>query len=117
MLDNELMGNVRRAIKSFEVNDDRLGLDAIARSIQEDNLLTDDHTMKYLRDVMSYKPKFQVREQREEWLKKGRKGMKERAEEKAKELMASYNPTPLDTDVRQALDEILEEAESKLHEE
>jgi len=117
MLDNELMGNVRRAIRSFEVNDERLGLDAIARSIKEDNLLTDDHTMKYLRDVMRFTPKFQVREQREEWLKNERKGMKERAEEKAKELMASYNPTPLDTNVRQALEEVLEEAESKLHEE
>ncbi|MFW6103761.1 MAG: trimethylamine methyltransferase family protein [Bacteroidota bacterium] len=114
LLDNELMGIVQRALKGFSVDDDWLGLDAIARSINEDNLLTDDHTMKYLRDVTRYKPGLQVREQRAEWIRGGSRGMKERADELAKELIEEHEQIPLDPAVSKALSEVVREAETTL---
>ena len=114
LVDNEITGIVQRAIRRFEVNDDTLGVEVIGRSTIEQNLLTDPHTLRYLRKEATYRPKLLVREPRQSWLDRGSKSMQDRARERAKELLNSYQPNPLDQHVENALGEVLIEAALKL---
>lgn len=114
MIDNELMGIVRRAVEKFEVNEDTLGADAIERSLTSGNLLVDDHTMKFLRKSGRYKPTLLIRQARQNWLDAGAKDMQKRAWEMAKTLLESYEPLPLDEGIARQLDEVVAEAARKL---
>ena len=51
VISNEIHSIMRRAIEGFEVNDDTLGADAIARVGIGGNYLQDEHTFKYLRSA------------------------------------------------------------------
>lgn len=114
LIDNELLGLFERAAAGFEVNDETLGLDAIARSISADNLLADKHTRKHLRTSRRYYPKLLTREARERWVNGGSLTMADRATSIVRELLSSYEPTPLPVETSLALQEIIDEASAKL---
>lgn len=114
MIDNEITGIVMRALQSFEVNPETLGVDVIARSMENNNLLTDPHTLKFLRKTGAYRPELLTRSPRTIWLKDGAKSMRDRAQEKSIKLLDEYEPTPLDPAVSRALDEVIREAAANL---
>jgi len=115
LMDNELMGIAKRSMEEFEVNDETLGLDAIARSITTDNLLSDKHTRTHLRSSKRYRPDFLTREARDRWISTGSLTMADRATAAARELLKSHEPTPLSAEISLALEEIVAEASAKLN--
>ena len=114
LMDNELMGIAKRSMDEFEVNDETLGLDAIARSITTDNLLSDKHTRTHLRSSKRYRSDYLTREARDRWVSSGSPTMSDRATEAARELLKSYEPTPLSIEKSLALEEIVAEASATL---
>ncbi len=50
------------------------------------------------------------RNSRERWEAKGRKGFKERAKERTKEIIQKHKPNPLPDDIGKALDELVSDA-------
>ena len=114
LIDNELMGIVQRSMDGFEVDDNTLGLDVIARSIEKDSLLADKHTLKNLRTSRRYSPQLLTREPREKWAALGSKTMEDRAREAVKVLLKSHTPVPLGKDLIETIDEVVMEASSKL---
>lgn len=114
MIDSEITGILLRALKKFPVDEDTLGIDAIARSVIENNLLIDDHTIKHLRDRAIYQPKLLVRESRSTWIEKGAKSMQQRAREMAKDLLSSCETIPLDSTIKKSLIEVINEAAQEL---
>ncbi|MBW2072947.1 MAG: trimethylamine methyltransferase family protein [Deltaproteobacteria bacterium] len=114
LMDNELMGIAKRSMEEFVVNDETLGLDAIARSISTDNLLSDKHTRKHLRSSNRYFPKLLTREARDKWKSLGSLTMADRATIAARELLESHQVTPLSGEISKALEEIVAEASAKL---
>ena len=115
LIDDEIHGLVNRAAEGFEVNDETLAVDAIARGVAEGNFLTDKHTLKHLR-MERYVPYLLTREARAAWEAAGSKDMATRARERARELLEAYQPTPLDDDVARMLDEVVAEAARELEE-
>ena len=113
LIDNEIHGLVNRALEGFEVNDDTLAVDAIARSVPVGNFLTDAHTLKHLR-MERYIPHLLTRDARATWEAAGSKDMATRAKEQAQEILRTYRPTPLDEDVARMLDEVVAEAAREL---
>lgn len=110
VISNEIFSIVRRAIKGFEVSDDILGLDAIARVGIGGNFLQDEHTFKYLRNEYTnslfVKPKT-----KDSWRSGGSKGMVDIAREKARSILKEHQPKPLSEEVKSRLQEVVKEAE------
>jgi trimethylamine--corrinoid protein Co-methyltransferase len=114
MIDSEITGIVQRGLKRFPIDEETLGIDAISRSIVENNLLIDDHTMKHLRNRIVYQPKLMVRESRSTWIEKGAKSMRQRGREMAKDLLSRSETIPLEPYIKKSLKEVIDEAAQEL---
>jgi len=113
LVDDEIHGIVNRALEGFEVNDETLAVDAIARSVAEGNFLMDEHTLSHLR-TERYMPHLLTRQSRAIWATEGSKDMATRARERTQELLKTHRPTPLDDDVAKMLDQVIAEAAREL---
>lgn len=113
VLDDEMVGMVNRAMEGMIVDEESLGFEAIAASIETDNLLMHPHTLKHMRSNR-YRSKLLTRSARATWEAEGSKSMRDRAVAKAKNLLENHQPLPLDIYKEKALDELLEEAKGKL---
>ena len=109
VISNEIFKVVRRVIEGFEVTDETMGADAIARVGIGGNYLQDDHTFKYLRskrcDSLFVKPQTQM-----SWEANGSKGMVDIAKERARTILKEHQPTPLDEGVAKSLQEVIKDA-------
>ncbi len=106
VIDNEIVGMTKRILRGFEINDDTLGLDALARVGPGGNFLSDDHTLKYFKTEY-YRPRIFNRGTREIWQSKGGKDLNENARERAKAILREHKPAPLADDVVKELDSII----------
>jgi trimethylamine---corrinoid protein Co-methyltransferase len=114
ILDHELMGMVQAAIQGFDVDENTLALDVIARSVHTSSLLTDEHTLANLRKVRIFRSKLLSRQPRQNWLDAGSKTMDQVAREKAINLLQTHEPAPLDASIQKALGEVINAAAAKL---
>jgi len=106
VIDDEIVGMTKRILRGFEINDDTLGLEALARVGPGGNFLTDKHTLKYFKTEY-YRPHIFNRGTREIWQSKGAKDLNENAREKAKTILKEHKPAPLADDVVKELDSII----------
>jgi len=106
VIDDEIVGMTKRILRGFEINDDTLGLDALARVGPGGNFLSDDHTLKYFKTEY-YRPRIFNRGTREIWQSKGAKDLNENARERAKTILREHKPAPLAEDVVKELDSII----------
>jgi trimethylamine--corrinoid protein Co-methyltransferase len=110
VISNELHSVVRRVVDGFEVTDETLGADAIARVGIGGNYLTDDHTMKYLRS-RRHDSAFMKAKTGDTWASSGSKDWFELARERARAILKEHQPTPLDEGLAAKLREIIDDAE------
>ena len=95
VIDDDIVGMAKRILRGFEINDDTLGLDALARVGPGGNFLSDDHTLKYFKTEY-YRPRIFNRGTREIWQSKGEKDLNENARERAKAILREHKPAPLE---------------------
>jgi len=110
VIDDEIVGMTKRILRGFEINDDTLGLDALARVGPGGNFLSDDHTLKYFKTEY-YRPRIFNRGTREIWQSKGAKDLNENARERAKAILREHKPVPLADDIAKELDSIIKRLE------
>jgi len=115
VIDDELIGMVNRCREGFRVDEETLGFEAVADSIESGNLLTHPHTLKHFR-ANRFRPRLVTRTARSNWQAEGSKTMAERAKEKVKDLLANHQPLPLDESIEKGIQEILNDAEMALSE-
>jgi len=106
VIDNEIIGMTKRVLQGFEINDDTLGLDALARVGPGGNFLSDDHTLKYFKTEY-FRPHIFNRGTREMWQSKGEKDLNENAREGAKAILREHKPAPLAENIVKELDSII----------
>ncbi len=98
---NEVAGMVLRALRGIEVNEETLAEDLIHKVGPGGNFLSEKHTLEYLRKEI-FIP---------EILDKPRaKDVREAAKTRAKELLSTHQPEPLDKNVQEELRKIVKEA-------
>ncbi len=113
--DNEITASTRRIIKGFDINDDSLAVDIISSAMRgTHNYLGQKHTMHYLRSGEVLLTSLAERGTWETWEANGHQGMAERAQAEAMRLIQTHEVSPLAEDQEKELDEILNEADSKL---
>jgi len=109
VLDAEIAKMVRRVIQGIDVNDDTLAVEEIKDVGPGGNYLTQQHTLDYMHEEQARADIFD-RQMRENWEKSGSTIAREHAEERAKEILSTYEPEPLDEDVAEKLEEIVQSA-------
>ncbi len=91
VVDNEIIGMAKRAVRGIEVNEETLALDVIKRIGPGGEYLTDDHTYKYMKSEY-YQPTLSNRHPREKWEDEGEKKVDKIASEIAADILASHDP-------------------------
>ena len=106
LLDNERYGAILRILEGVQVDEDHLAFDVIAESTDTGAILTNEHTLSYLRSDEVWKPQLAIRQ----GLVGGAPGSEtslDRAHAEAKELIDTYQVKPLPDDVQSEINKIL----------
>jgi trimethylamine--corrinoid protein Co-methyltransferase len=67
--------------------------------------LTSEHTLKHFKE--NWSPRLFSRTSYERWAKEGKKDLAARANEKAKEILKTHAPRPLEKGIQAELEEII----------
>ena len=112
VIDNEILGAAFRVVQGVEVNDDTIALDVIKEVGIGGNYLAHDHTVKYLRPHYWF-PKITNRETWGPWMAAGGKDMRQRANDRARQILAEHRPKPLTDEQEREIDKIAKAAQDK----
>jgi len=112
VLNDDAIGMVRRLLSGIEITPETLGLDAIDRIGPGGTFLTDPHTMENYRSV--WYPNTFDRRNHESWQRAGGLDARERARERAKELIAKHEPKAIDDGVMAELQAIIAAADARV---
>lgn len=112
VIDNEILGAALHIAKGIEVNDETLAVDVIREVGPGGNFLGHEHTIRNFRKV-SWFPKLTNRRKWDDWMALGGKDMRKRANERAREILATHHPQHLPEDVSAEIDRIAKEAQKR----
>jgi trimethylamine--corrinoid protein Co-methyltransferase len=93
LMDCEIFSMIHKVMQGIPVNDETLALDAIRAVGPEGNFLAQKHTLKHMREI--FLPKFIDRRPYDVWEEK-KDGAVDWASEKARQILQSHQPEPLD---------------------
>jgi len=105
---DEIISYTKAFMKEVEVNEETLALDVINQVGPDGDFLGNKHTLKNFRQ--DWYPSLFERRNYDGWKKDGGKTMRQRAREKAVEILAQHKPEPLAEAVVKKLDQIVEQA-------
>ena len=112
VIDNEILGAAFRIVQGVEVNRETIGLDVIKEVGIGGNYLAHDHTVRFMRPHTWF-PKITNRDQWTPWMASGGKDMRQRANERARKILAEHHPKPLTDDQEREIERIALEAQKK----
>lgn len=112
LFSNDIIKMVRRGLQGIDVNRETLAVDIIDKVGPAGNFIFEEHTMTHMRTEQA-QPNLIDRRMRYAWKADGSKNLTARAKEKAREILANYQPTPVKEDIRQKVEEIVKEAEAE----
>ena len=113
VINNEMIGYLKRIMKGFEVNKETLAFEVIERVGIGGHFLGDEHTLRHFKEELWFPSLFD----RNSWkLWEGKEGnsILERAAKKKEEILKEHKIEPLDQGIANQIDEIVEEAEKDI---
>ena len=93
LMDCEIYDMLRAVVQGFVVNPETLAEDVIHATGPRSHFLKSKHTRAHMREI--WQPSVIDRSPWDEWVKKGRPTVNDRAREKARQILASHQPEPL----------------------
>jgi trimethylamine--corrinoid protein Co-methyltransferase len=108
VLVDEIIDRTKHIVKKVETNEEYLGLDAIRRVGHGGNYLGDEHTFNHLKE--NWRGDLSDFRSYEEWSKEGLTTIEQRANQKVKRILDTYEPVSLKADIDQEIENILNEA-------
>jgi trimethylamine--corrinoid protein Co-methyltransferase len=112
VIDNELAGMALRCAEGIEVNAETMAKDVIDRVGPGGHYLADKHTLDWFKKE-HYRPMISDRKTRADWEKSGSKDIREEARNRAKEILASHEPEPVDPTVWREIEKIIKDIEKR----
>ncbi len=110
IMDCEIFGIICKMMEGVVVNEENLALDVIKEVGPGGNFLTQKHTRKHMHKLWLHK--LMDRRPYSEWEKK-RDGAKDWALERAKKILSTHQPEPLDPKLEVELRKIIQSVEKK----
>jgi trimethylamine--corrinoid protein Co-methyltransferase len=110
VIDDEIIGAAFRIARGMEVNDETLAVDVIREVGPGGHFLGHDHTARNFRRELWF-PKLTNRDTYPRWMAAGGKDMRQRANERARQILASHHPRPLTSEQERELDRISQAAQ------
>jgi trimethylamine--corrinoid protein Co-methyltransferase len=112
VIDNELAGMALRCAEGIKVNAETIAKDVIDRVGPGGHYLADKHTLDWFKRE-HYLPKLSDRKTRADWEKSGGKDIREEARNRAKEILASHEPEPVDPTVWREIEKVIKDIEKR----
>jgi len=110
VIDDEILGAAFRIARGVEVNEETLALEVIREVGPGGNFLAHEHTARNLRREFWF-PKVTNRETYPRWMAAGGKDMRQRANARARQILATHHPRPLTSQQEQEIDRIAKAAQ------
>jgi trimethylamine--corrinoid protein Co-methyltransferase len=107
---DELISYTKHFMQEVEVNEETLALDVIHQTGPDGDFLSSKHTRKHYRE--DWYPQLFERRNYDGWKKAGGKTLRERAHEKALDILERHQPEPLPAGVLAELDQVVSQAGS-----
>jgi trimethylamine---corrinoid protein Co-methyltransferase len=113
VIDNELIGMLKREKLGIEVNETTLASAEIKNAFNlKKNYLGTKHSVKNTRKEF-FIPKLMNREKRGRWLRSGSNNIFKVAQEKVKDILSTYESPNLPSSINKALDEYIKEVSKR----
>jgi len=116
VIDDDLIGMVKRAMEGIIVTDETIGLDVIKKVATTEqkgvNFLAEKHTRNHMKKEL-YFPKLSDRNRRSTWYKKGAKDVITRAQEKVKAILESHKVNEISEELDEKLLQYIEQVEAR----
>ena len=113
VIDDEIVQITRRMWAKFDVNEEKIGLDAVHRAGPKGHFIADDHTYNHFRDEIRFYPTIFDFSTYSDWVKDSR-GVHERAKNKVTEILNKHEVPPLEDTVIKELERILKAADREI---
>ena len=109
---DELIGWIARFMQGMVVDDETLALDLIDTLGPDGDWVSSEHTLRHFRE--DFYPKLLNRQNLDGWQAGGSTTLRERAQARARKILAEHQPEPLPEDVVAELDRIVQRAEARV---
>ncbi|MFH1619242.1 MAG: trimethylamine methyltransferase family protein, partial [bacterium] len=110
VIDNDIIAMAVRILKGIEVTPETMAFDVISKVGAGNNYISQKHTAKGLRKEYVF-PKIMDRDQRKEWNSKGSRDLWQKADDTAKEILSSEQPSRIpaeaDSEIRKTFNILL----------
>jgi trimethylamine---corrinoid protein Co-methyltransferase len=113
IIDDEMIGYLRRTRQGFEVTPETLVFEVVRRIGPGGNFLTDEHTLRHARREF-WISRLSDRDNYVTWQAKGRQTMLERAAVRRDQILREHHPKPLDEALEREIDRIVAAAGREL---
>ncbi len=112
-IDDEIVQIMRRIWAKFDVNENKIGLDAVHRAGPKGNFIVDEHTYNHFRDEIRFYPTIFDFRTYSDWAKDSR-GVHERSQNKVSEILNNHEVPPLEDAVIRELERIVKAADREI---
>lgn len=113
IIDDEIASFVKRVMRGFQVDEETLAEEVMARVGIGGNFVMEEHTLRHFRQELWF-PRLCDRSDWDSWTAQGGKSMVERARQRKEELLRTHEPEPIDEDLEKEIDSIVEAARRHL---
>jgi len=114
VLDNEIFSYVRRLSRGIRVDEDTLALDIIEKVGPKGNFLGEEHTLRNLRSGEHWEPALSTRALYENWEKRGKKDIGEKAHEQVQWILKHHRVAGLQERQKREIGDIINGFEKAL---
>lgn len=111
VIDNEMLGMVARVLDGIRITPDTLSCEQIKEVGPRGNFMGLRHTLNHIRGE-HYLPRLFDRTTFDTWMGSGGRDIREVARERARQILATHEPTPLPKEVDTELQAIIKNAEN-----
>jgi trimethylamine--corrinoid protein Co-methyltransferase len=109
---DETIGMVKRYMRGFEIDSEHLALDVIRQVGPGGNFLQEKHTLDFFMQE-HWQPGIFNRKNLPNWIKDGEKKTDDILLDKAREILATHRPEPLDSEIKNEIDRIWAKARAE----
>ena len=107
VITDEVISLNRRTLEGIEVNEETLGLDAIAQVGQGGDFLGSKHTKRHVRQLQ-WRPTIINRATQRNWEADGSPDLTEKANRRVRDIMAGHTPEPMPAELKAKMDAMVD---------